>query len=59
MEAFTIGMTILALALVYKLMLETIKIVAIAVIIGLALFAIGWGVHKRRKTRRYNHEQTN
>ena len=56
MEAFTIGMTILALALIYKLMLETIKIVAIAVIIGLALFGIGWGVHDRRKN---NHGQTN
>lgn len=56
MEAFTVGMTILALALIYKLMLETIKIVAIAVIIGLALFGIGWGVHGRRKN---NHGQTN
>lgn len=51
MEAFTVGITILALALIYKLMLETIKIVAIAVIVGLAIFTICWGVHGRRKNK--------
>ena len=58
MEAFTIGMTMLVLALIYKLMQTMINIV-VAVVAALALFAIGWGVYKRRKTRRYKHEQTN
>ena len=58
MDIFTIGLVILAIALLYRMMELLVKTIIIFATI-ITLFAIGWGVYKRRKTRRYNHEQTN
>ncbi len=58
MDAYTIGLAILVLALLYRMMELLVKTIIIFATI-ITLFAVGWGVHKRRKTRRYNHEQTN
>ena len=58
MDAYTIGLVILALALLYR-MIELLVKTIIGFVVIVALLMIGWGVYKRRKTRRYNHEQTN
>lgn len=58
METQTIITVLLALVACYRLVKLLVYIITGFVVI-IALFAVGWGVHKRRKTRRYNHEQTN
>ena len=58
METQTIITAFLALVACYRLVKLLVYIITGFVVI-IALFAVGWGVHKRRKTRRYNHEQTN
>lgn len=58
METQTIITVLLALVACYRLVKLLVYIITGFVVI-IALFAIGWGVHKRRKTRRYKHEQTN
>ena len=58
METQTIITVLLALVACYRLVKLLVYIITGFVVI-IALFAIGWGVYKRRKTRRYKHEQTN
>ena len=58
METQTIITVLLALVACYRLVKLLVEIITGFVVI-ITLFAVGWGVHKRRKTRRYKHEQTN
>ena len=55
METQTIITVLLALVACYRLVKLLVYIITGFVVI-IALFAVGWGVHKRRKTRRYKHE---